>query len=282
MINKELINESLVEVLIMKIPFLSFDKKNEEIDMIDLDKIEPNPYQPRSDFNEEDIKELAESIDNFGLIQPLTVRPRGDKYELIAGERRLRAAKLINMGKAPCIINDFSDEEIAEIALVENLQRKDLDFIEEAVGYSRLLQEFNLTQKELAEKLGKNQSTIANKLRILKLPTSVLQEIKSSYISERHARALLTIEDEEQQHKIVEKIKAGELTVRETEKLIKKMTAENTGRKRKIKTVFKDLKIFTNTLNETIREMEDAGLKVKVDKKEEDEYIEYKIRLPRK
>ena len=131
----------------MKIPFLFEDDKSDKIEMIEVDKISTNPYQPRNDFDKAEIKELAESIENFGMLQPLTLRKKGKEYELIAGERRLRAAKLIDIKKVPGIINDFNDEEMAEIALVENIQRKDLNFIEEAVAYSRLINKFNLTQK---------------------------------------------------------------------------------------------------------------------------------------
>lgn len=268
----------------MKFSFLNSEKidKDDEVVLINIKKVVPNPYQPRTNFNTEDIKELADSIKNFGVIQPLTVRPNGEKYELIAGERRLRASKYIGLEKVPAIINDFDEQEMAEISLVENLQRKDLDFVEEAIAYSRLLKEFDLTQKELAEKLGKSQSTIANKLRILKFSPDVLDELKSPLISERHARALLKITEESEQFKIIEKIKEKELTVRETEKLIKKSINKEEKEEGRIVTVFKDLRVFKNTLNKTIKEMELAGLDVKVDKREDDDFVEYSIRLPRK
>lgn len=266
----------------MKVPFLNSEKNHDdEIVMVDISKIIPNPYQPRTNFDTEDIKELADSIKNFGVIQPLTIRPQGDKYELIAGERRLRASKYIGFDKVPAVINDFSDQEMAEISLVENLQRKDLDFVEEAIAYARLLKEFDLTQKELADKLGKSQSTIANKLRILKLPGDILNELKAPSISERHARALLKVTEESKQFEIIDKIKEQELTVRETQKLIEKILSKKKESK-PIITVFKDLKIFKNTLNKTIKEMESAGLDVKVDKREDDDFIEYSIRLPRR
>ncbi len=266
----------------MKLPFLNSNDSAQKIKMIPTEKIVPNPYQPRENFIEEDIRQLAESIKNFGLIQPLTVRPKEDKYELVAGERRLRAARYLGKKEIPAIIKDFSNQEAGEIALVENLQRKDLDFIEESLAYKTLLEEFDLTQKELAEKLGKNQSTIANKLRILNLPLEVRKQIKNSTLTERHARALLQLEgDLEKQLKIIEQIKENDLTVRETQKAIKEILADN-GKKKKVITVCKDIRIFTNTLNKIINEMQDSGLKIEVNKKKEKKYIEYKIRLPRK
>lgn len=268
----------------MKIPFLNAESDNEEIKMVDVDKIKPNTYQPRKKFDTDSIKELADSINNYGVIQPLTVRPSGDNYELIAGERRLRASKFLGLNKVPVVIKHLSDRETAEISLVENLQRKDLDFIEEAVAYSRLLNEFDLTQKELAESLGKSQSTIANKLRVLNLPESVRSNINSS-VSERHARALLRLSNERQQLDVLEKIKKNDLTVRETSKLIENILAGKNKKetnKNNIKTAVKDMRVFTNSLNSTIQEMEKAGLDVKVDKKEKNDYIEYNIRLPRR
>ena len=266
----------------MKIPFLQ-SEKSEEVKEVNINRVIPNPYQPRHEFEQDSIAELAESIKNYGVIQPLTVRPRQDGFELIAGERRLRAAKYLGFDKVPVIIREFDNQEMAEIALVENLQRKDLDFIEESQAYSRLLDEFNLTQKELAEKLGKSQSTVANKLRLLSLPDKIKKELKSSCFSERHARALLQLEDLETQLKVVEKIKEEELTVRETEELISKFLEEEKDDKDEGSrvTVFKDLRVFTNTLNKTIKEMKEAGLEVEVDREKDEEFIEYTIRLPR-
>ncbi len=270
----------------MKIPFFSKETdesyNNDNIIQLAVEKIVTNPYQPRNKFNQSDIEELAASIENFGVIQPITVRKKADKYELIAGERRLRAAKFNGNQHVPVIIREFTDQETAEIALVENLQRKDLDFIEEAVAYARLLDEFGLTQQELADKVGKSQSTIANKLRILKLDKEVLKEINDPIFSERQARALLKITEKEQQLKVVELIKKNKWTVRETESYIKKvLQSEKVKPKRKIKRVYGDLRIFVNTLDKTLAEIRQSGLEVKVDKDEAEEYIEYRIRLPR-
>ena len=272
----------------MNFPFLSKKNKNNEVNLIEVDKISPNPYQPRTDFKEEDIKELAESIDNFGLIQPLTLRKKNDKYELIAGERRLRAAKYNGLDKVPCIVNDFSDEEMAEIALIENLQRKDLDFIEESMAYSKLIEKFSLTQKELANKLGKSQSTIANKLRILNLSDEIRSELRNPLISERHARSLLKLSDVSDQKQVIDEILKEELTVRETQKYIEKLLnkSKNEGKQKdknnKRVTVYKDLRLFKNTIKQTIDEMKQAGLDVKVKQEKDEEFIRYQILLPRK
>jgi ParB family chromosome partitioning protein len=266
----------------MKLPFLKNNKENDEVEMIEISDIVSNPYQPRDTFESNSIKELADSIDSFGIIQPLTIRERKDKYELIAGERRLRAAKFLGYEKVPAIVRNFNNQEMAEIALVENLQRKDLDFVEESHAYTRLLEEFDLTQKELAEKIGKSQSTIANKLRILNLPKRVQKKVKSPKITERHARALLKLSDLEKQLNLIEKIKTNELTVRETEKIIKKILKNDEKKvEQKVTTVFKDLRVFTNSLNNTIDEMKEAGLEVRVEKNKSDEFIEYSIRLPK-
>jgi len=267
----------------MRFPFIQ-GEKNEEVILVPVEDFIPNPYQPRIDFQEEEIKELALSIKSYGVIQPLIVRKdtvQDNKFQLIAGERRLRAAKLLVMENVPAIVRDFNDMEIAELALVENLQRKDLSFMEEALAYRKLINEFNLTQEELAEKIGKSQSTIANKLRLLKLPDIVLHKLNNPLVSERHARSLLKITDESLQLEIADIIINEGLTVRETEKMIEKRLNQEKEQKKKVITVFKDLRIFTNTLNKTIKDMRDAGLVVDVDKEDRDDYIEYTIRLPR-
>ena len=266
----------------MKFPFLQ-DKNNEKIKSVNINKIDANPYQPRTDFDEKSLKDLAESIDNFGIIQPLTIRPKGEEYELIAGERRLKAAKLAGLNEVPVIIKDFDNQETAEIALVENLQRKDLDFLEEAHAYEQLLNEFDLTQGELAKKIGKSQSTIANKLRILNLDLDIQKKAKNPHVSERHTRILLKIDEKEIQKEILNKIINDKLTVRETEKIVNDLFKDKEKKKKNnIKTAFKDLKPFTNSLNKTINEMKKAGLEFEVNKNKNKDYIEYNIKLPRK
>ncbi|MFW6022837.1 MAG: nucleoid occlusion protein [Halanaerobiaceae bacterium] len=263
----------------MKIPFIQ-EKNKEEVIKVNIEKITANPYQPRTTFKSKEIIELAESIKSYGVIQPLVVRETNNGYELIAGERRLRACKHLKTKQVPVVIRKINDLEMAEIALVENLQRKDLNYLEEARAYQQLINKFSLTQKELASKIGKSQSTIANKLRLLTLPTDVCNILDPEYITERHARSLLKLEDKKLQLDIIEKIKDDGMTVKETEKYIDKLNNKN-KKEAKVFTVYKDLRVFINTLNNSINEMKKAGLKVDVKKKEEDEFVEYKIRLPK-
>jgi ParB family chromosome partitioning protein len=164
-----------------------------EIKYIPIDSIKPNPYQPRKDFNKKALEELSQSIKTYGVIQPISVRKLQDNsYELVAGERRLRASELANLKEIPAIIVDYRDKESAMIALIENLQREDLNFIEEAEGYRNLIEDHGFTQQELAEKIGKSQSTIANKLRLLKLPDDIKRDLIEHNLTERHGRALLS------------------------------------------------------------------------------------------
>ncbi|MGM0602893.1 MAG: nucleoid occlusion protein [Bacillota bacterium] len=264
----------------MKIPFLSRDDAQENITKISVEKIDTNPFQPRKDFDEDEILELAASIENFGIIQPITVRKLSEKYQLIAGERRLRAAVRAGKKEISAVVRNFTDQEMAEIALVENLQRKDLNFMEEAAAYARLLDEFDLTQQELADRVGKSQSTVANKVRLLNLPESIREKMKLPSLSERHARALLKLESEKEQTIILKKIIKNELTVRETDKLIKKYLDKNEEKgKKKIKRVYSDLRIFVNSLEKTITEIKDSGVDIDIDKKESEEYIEFNIKL---
>ena len=179
---------------------------NREINNISVDKIFPNTYQPRRFFNEEALEELSQSIKEHGIIQPITVRKRGESFELVAGERRWRAARMAELKVVPCNIIEITDTESAEIALLENLQREDLNFIEEAEAYYNLINDHRFTQDELAKRMGKKQSTIANKLRILKLSPRVRESCLENKLTERHARALLSLPNEELQLKVLDKI----------------------------------------------------------------------------
>lgn len=191
--------------------------------LIKITKIEPNREQPRKKFDEEALNQLAESIKQYGLIQPILVQDRKDYYEIIAGERRWRAAKIAGLKEIPVIIRDFSDKEKAEIALIENIQRENLNPIEEAMGFKRLIEEFNMKQEEVAERVGKSRSAVTNSLRLLKLSDKVREYLtdKDSPISMGHARALLAVEDEYKQAEFAEKIIENNLSVREVEKLVK-------------------------------------------------------------
>src|SRR5690554_1917315 len=194
-----------------------------EIEHISVDNIRPNPYQPRKYFNQAAIEELAVSIENYGILQPLSVRKIGDtSYELVAGERRLRAAKLLGLETVPSIIVEIIEQDSAVLALIENIQREDLNYIEEAISYSHLINDHGLTQEEIAKKVGKTQSTIANKLRLLRLSDQVKKILIDKALSERHARALLRLPDEELQMEIIKKVLENNMTVKKTEELIEK------------------------------------------------------------
>ncbi len=191
--------------------------------MVKITKIEPNREQPRKNFDEEALKELAESIKQFGLISPILVQDRKDHYEIIAGERRWRAAKLAGLKEIPVIIREYTEREIAEIALIENVQREDLNPIEEAMGYKRLIEEFDLKQEEVADCVSKSRSAITNSLRLLKLTEEVQKLLVDNEISMGHARALLAVEDGEKQIALAQKVVKDKLSVREVEKLVKNL-----------------------------------------------------------
>ena len=190
---------------------------------VKINEVEPNREQPRKDFDEDALMELADSIKQFGILQPLLVQKKKDYYEIIAGERRWRAAKLAGIKEIPVIVKNYTDQEIVEISLIENIQREDLNPIEEAMAYKRLLEEFNLKQDEVAERVSKSRTAVTNSMRLLKLSDKVQQMIIDDMISTGHARALLAIDDEDQQYMLANKIFDEKLSVRETEKLVKSL-----------------------------------------------------------
>lgn len=196
------------------------ESKSGEI-MVRINEVEPNREQPRKDFDEDSLVELADSIKQFGILQPLLVHKKKDYYEIIAGERRWRAAKMAGIKEVPIIIKNYTDQEIVEISLIENIQRENLNPIEEAMAYKRLLEEFDLKQDEVAERVSKSRTAVTNSMRLLKLSSRVQQMIVDDMISTGHARALLALDDEEQQYQIANKIFDEKLSVRETEKLVK-------------------------------------------------------------
>ena len=192
---------------------------------VDISKIEANPFQPRTDFDEMMLRELSDSIKVQGVIQPVTIRKLGyDKYQLIAGERRFRASKMAGLKKIPAFIRVANDEQMLEMALIENVHRQDLNAIEVAISYQRLMDELNLTHEQLSEKVGKNRSTITNFIRLLKLPPSVQVSLRDGHISMGHARALLSLEDEAQQNRVLKMIIQKGLNVRQVEALVREMT----------------------------------------------------------
>lgn len=247
----------------------SMDKsETNTLESIPVDYIRPNPYQPRRVFSEESINELAASIKRFGLIAPIAVRKQGHNYyEIIAGERRWRAVRRAGFTHIKAIVQPAVDEDSAMIALIENLQRENLHFFEEAEGYLSLMREHNLTQEELARRLGKNQSTVANKMRILKLPQSVKDQIVACRLSERHARALLRLHNEKAQLKLIKEISHRSLSVKITEELVEKMLGKLYGEEPDIShqhviCVMRDYQIYINTIKKAISKIKKTGIKV--------------------
>lgn len=260
-----------------------------EVLQVSIDNIVPNPFQPRKTFNEESLQELASSIKEYGVIQPLLVRKTDAGFELIAGERRLRASKLAGLIDVPVIHKVLTDQEMAELAMIENLQREDLHYLEEAEGYQSLINNFGFTQEELAKRVGKTQSTVANKLRLLKLEVGVRKILFDESLTERHARALLKLNDIELQIKILDTVREKGLNVRETEELIEDILAEISREmskketpKRNVVKIIKDVRIFLNTINKVVGEMKKTGLKIKVQQDQDDDYITINMRIPKR
>ncbi len=257
-------------------------KEENKIISIPQGEILPNPNQPRHRFDYDELEGLAQSIRSNGILQPLLVRNlENGKYELIAGERRLRAARLIGMTKVPCIINDITETESAVFAVIENLQRQNLDYFEEAEALALLISDYRISQEELCKKLGKAQSTLSNKLRLLKLNEEMRYKISRAGLSERHARALLSLTDEVQRARALSIIIDRHLTVSESESLIEQMLRKNEAPKRQILKGFKDIRIFINTLNNAVDAIRRAGIDADSVKTETDEYVEYIVRIPK-
>ena len=246
---------------------------------IPIDFVKPNPNQPRRHFDSQELTSLAKSISQDGIIQPLTVRRVEKYFELISGERRLRAGKIAGLKTVPCIIVDISDKRSAILALIENIQRADLNFFEEAEAIALLIQEFNITQEETAMRLGMAQPTIANKLRLLKIPPHERAMIFNNKLTERHARALLKINDETKRREVLNYIIENNLTVDSTEKYIKsfeeKEKIEESYKKRS--PILKDIKLFFNTVDKAVKVMQLAGVNAEVKKQKHDGLIEYTI-----
>ncbi len=262
----------------------TYDKIKTENKILSIPQgdILPNPNQPRRRFDYDELEGLAQSIRANGILQPLLVRQlENGKYELIAGERRLRAARLIGLTKVPCIINDISESDSAVFAVIENLQRQNLDYFEEAEALALLISDYRMSQDELCKKLGKAQSTLSNKLRLLKLNEEMRYKISRAGLSERHARALLSLTDEVQRARALSIIIDRHLTVNESESLIEQMLRKNEAPKRQILKGFKDIRIFINTLNNAVDAIRKAGIDADSVKTETDEYVEYIVRIPK-
>ena len=256
-----------------------------DIVWLPAEDIAPSPVQPRELFDEKELEELSESIRSYGILNPLTVRCRGGKFELVAGERRLRAAKLAGLREVPCILLDVNMEDASLIALIENLQRRDLDFIEEAAGLSRLIRMFGMSQEEAARRIGKSQSAVANKLRLLKLPPDVLEKLRSYGLTERHGRALLRLEGSEAQRMALEYIAANALTVAAAEEYIEnllKAPEENPEQAAPHRTlVLKDVRVFLNSLNRSLDLMKQGGIDAAVRREETDSSLILTISIPK-
>ncbi|MEA4826711.1 MAG: nucleoid occlusion protein [Clostridium sp.] len=256
-----------------------------DINYISTDLIVPNAYQPRKYFNDDTIDELAQSIKAYGIIQPLSVRKiSDDRYELIAGERRFKAAKKVGLNEVPVIVLDISDKDSAAIALLENLQREDLNFIEEAEAYYNLIKEHKYTQDQLANIIGKKQSTIANKMRILKLDEKIREKVLENNLTERHARALLKLPTVELQNKVLKMVINRELNVKNAEQLIDRELLKLSGKelasdgKKKIKGIFSP-KVYVNTVKQVF---DKYGVQATYRTKELEDKIQVTITIPKK
>lgn len=234
--------------------------------LLNITKVEPNREQPRKKFDEDALMELADSIRQYGVLEPILVQPRENYYEIVSGERRWRAAKLAGLKEIPVIIKDLTDQEIAEISLIENIQREDLNPIEEALAYKRLLEEFHLKQDELAEKVSKSRTAVTNSMRLLKLNEEVQQMVVEDMISTGHARALLAIEDGEMQYTLAQQIFDEKLSVREVEKLVKNI-GKPAKEKKSRQAVDESMQVIYANISENLKSM--LGTKVSIVPKED-------------
>lgn len=246
---------------------------------VPIEKVIPNPYQPRKTFEDDALADLASSIAQYGVLQPLLVAPGKDgTYILIAGERRLRASKIAQLSEIPVIVSEYTTQQIAEIALIENLQREDLHFLEEAEGYEQLMNEFMLTQEAMATRVGKKQSTIANKLRLLRLSGNVRQVLRDGGLTERHARALLKLEEEEKQLEVLKIVIDKKYSVRQTEDYIEKLLEETAPKKRK-RLIVNDVRIYLNSIKQVVGAIKDSGIPVAMDQTIEGDEVVVSLRI---
>ncbi|TCP70251.1 nucleoid occlusion protein [Baia soyae] len=271
----------------MKEPFTRFfglsEKITEQMKDISVAEISVSPYQPRTIFEDERLDELCLTIQQHGIIQPIVVRRKQKGYEIIAGERRWRAVLRLGLPTIPAIIKDMSDHQAASASLIENLQRENLTVIEEARAYQNLIEIQSLTQEELAQKLGKGQSTIANKIRLLQLPTQVQNELLKRTITERHARALLTLKEEALILSMLEEIIQKELNVKQSEEKIKKLMEANEMEQKQLrrKSYTRDLRLAVNTIRQSIDLVKQTGMEISTEENEHDDFYEVVIRIPK-
>ena len=248
-----------------------------------VDELDPNSVQPRKNFPDGELQELSDSIAQYGILNPLTVRLRDNKYELVAGERRLRAARLAGLYDVPCILLDVSLEDASLIALVENLQRRDLDFLEEANGLNQLIKLFGMSQEEAARRIGKSQSAVANKLRLLKLPEDILHTLCDNGLTERHGRALLRLPTAEAQRLALAYIIDRDLNVAATDSYIDSLLEASEEEKREPKRTFimKDVRVFVNTILHGLDLMKQGGIEAGMHREETDEELILTIKIPK-
>ena len=258
--------------------------EQEEVKPIPVDKIVPNRYQPRTVFDDKKIDELCQTIKTHGVIQPIVVREKGHKeYEIIAGERRWRACIKLGLPTIPAIVKNYNDTQAASVALIENLQREGLSVIEEALAYQKLIEFHNLTQESLAQRLGKGQSTIANKLRLLHLPEECHAALKNRQITERHARALLTLKDKTLQLRFLKEIVDKQLNVKQTEAMIEKFLNKRPAKRKPQmrKNYSKDMRLALNTIRQSVDMVLKTGLTIETEEEDHDEYVEFTIKIPK-
>ena len=260
-----------------------------QISYVPVEEIVPGPLQPRQFFPREGLEELRDSIAQHGVLQPLTVRAKGERFELIAGERRLRAARLAGLDEVPCIVMDVDMEESGVIALIENIQRRDLDFLEEAEGIRQLIRLFGLSQEQVARRLGKSQSAVANKLRLLRLPRDVLERLRAEGLSERHARALLRLPEADVQRRALDFMVDQRMNVAAAEAYVDRLCApappqtdETAPPRRKSVFLMKDLRLFLNTMDRSVELMRSGGLEASVEREEDDDALTVTVRIPKK
>ncbi|MBD8071242.1 nucleoid occlusion protein [Bacillus sp. PS06] len=260
------------------------ETKNDEVKNIPISSIVPNRFQPRTLFAEDKINELALTIRTHGIIQPIVLREfEENQYEIIAGERRWRAVQSLGWETIPAIIKNFNDTETASVALIENLQREELSAIEEAVAYGKLLELHNLTQEALAQRLGKGQSTIANKLRLLKLPTEVQEALMQKIITERHARALIPLKHPEKQIKLLQEVIERQLNVKQTEDRVVRLLEQDKQKPKPQRRAFsRDTRIAMNTIRQSLTMVADSGVTIDSEEEEFEEYFQFTIKIPKK
>ncbi len=262
--------------------FIGEQTREPQVIMVPLERIEANPEQPRKVFDDEGMEELTGSIKEYGVLQPIILKNEKEKYTIIAGERRYRAAQLAGLSKIPAIIRDMETKEASLIALVENVQREDLNFLEEARAYKKLMEDFELTQGEIAEKVNKRQSTISNKIRILSLPDKIQEQLILNRLTERHARALLKLRDDDDRSQVMQRVISNNLNVKQTEKLIDDVMEKKEAALRKRRKInYISYKIYLNTIRKTFNQIKEMEENAKIVQEDKGDFMEVKIILPK-